>query len=152
MAVSGADEGVRVFASTNQTTWGAVFVYEAFLRDGQTNLIRNTVTSTQEGTNRFHRFYHGGQYLGSYVFGTNSSGCTTQPGCPYMLSFVYGPSNELRSVIVGDSEGHVVDVFGCTNGIISPAPVSLIRESKRIDVKMSNHIHPDGIRREVWGE
>jgi len=150
--VLGADDEVRVFTSVQQLSWGATNILEDYVRGGETNLIlrRTTLIAPHEPLYRFHQFFHGGERLGCYVTGTNNSGCITRPSSRYMLSFSFGATNELRAVVVGNEKGEVVDAFGCTNGVITPVSTSTLRQAKFID--MRQYVHPESIRRNVWGE
>ncbi len=148
--VLGADDDVRVFTCTQNLSWGATNIVETYVRGEETNLICTMLIAPHEPLYRIHQFFHRGERLGSYVTGTNSSGCITLPSPQYMLSFSLGPSNELRAVIIGNKKGEVVDAFGCTNGVITPVSTSILRQAKFVD--MRQFVHPDSIRRHVWGE
>ena len=125
-------------------------ITETYVRAGQTNLIRHTDIPSQGETIWSHSLFHGREFLGCFVSGTNSSGCITEPGSQYMLSLSSGPSNELRAIIVGNKNGRVVDAFGCTNGVISPVSTSILRGAT--SVNMRQYMIPDNIRRSVWNE
>jgi len=135
---------------TTQDSGGHTIMTETYVRDGQTNLVRHTDIPSQGQTIRSHFLFHGGELVGCVVNGTNSSGCITEPGSPYMLSFSSGASNELRAIIVGNKKGQVVDAFGCTNGVISPVSTSILREAR--SVNMRQYMIPENIRRAVWNE
>src|SRR5258706_11833952 len=94
-AVCFADE-TRPMFTTNQASGGRAVITETYVRDGQTNLIRHTDIPSQGQTIRSHLLFHSGELLGWFVSCTNNSGCITEPGSQYMLSFSSGPSNELR--------------------------------------------------------
>ncbi len=150
--VFGADDDVRVFTHFQQLSSGATNILEDYVRGAETNVIlrRTTRIDPNKPLYRFHQFFHAGERLGIYVTGTNNSGCITRPSSRYMLSFSFGASNELRAIVVGNEKGEVVDAFGCTNGTITPVSTSKLREAKFID--MRQYVHPENIRRSVWGE
>jgi hypothetical protein len=152
LAAFATDEEIRILTSTNRISGEDVSVYEAYLRGGETNLIRNTRISTQGVQDRIHRFYYDGQYLGAYVSGRKSSGCITEPTSQFMLAFAYGSSNELKAVIVGRKDGQIVDAFGCTNGVLAPVSITLIQNANRFGLNMKSFIHVESIRRHLWGE
>lgn len=145
-----ADDDVRVLSCSQHLDWGATNIVEYYSRGIETNLIRTTLVAPHEPLCRVHQFFHRGQFLGYYVTGTNNSGCITAPSADYMLALSYGPSNDLRAVIIGNKEGQVIDAFGCTNGFISPVGRSMLRQAKFID--MRKFVQPDGLRRQIWGE
>jgi hypothetical protein len=69
---------------------------------------------------------------------------------PVYAELQFRASNELRAVIVGNKKGHVVDAFGCTNGVISPISASILRQAR--SVNMRQYMLPENIRRSVWNE
>jgi hypothetical protein len=148
--VFGADDDVRVLTDIQHLSWGATNIVDYYMRGGETNLICTMLIAPREPLRRFHQLFHGGERLGCYVTGTNSSGCITYPSSRYMLSFSLGPSNELRGIVIGNEKGEVVDAFGCTNGVITPVSTSMLRQAEPID--MRRFVHPESIRRHVWGE
>jgi len=125
-SVLGADNGIRVFTTVKTNESGVISTKDVFTRDGQTNLVRSTLTKAGVMQIQLHRFYHGGSLAGSFVARTNSSGCTTEADSHYSLSFEFLPSKEVRSAVIGTKDGVVVDMFNCTNGLFSPMESSLI--------------------------
>lgn len=123
---------IRVFTRTDaKVSPGYLVTYEEFTRNGQTNLLR--VTTVKDGvTNSIaHNFYHQGTYLGRYSQGGGFTFVNSAPGVPYVLSFVWDSSNQIRTASVTTSNYVILDSFNCTNGIFYPAASSAIEESNR---------------------
>lgn len=123
---------LRVFTRTDaKVSPGYLVTYEEFTRNGQTNLLR--VTTVKDGvTNSIaHNFYHQGTYLGRYSQGAGLTFVNSAPGVPYVLSFVWDSSNQVRTASVTTSNYVILDSFNCTTGVFYPAARSAIAESNR---------------------
>jgi hypothetical protein len=142
------DNDIRVFAGGRDSTSGGSVITETYVRSGETNLIRQTVFLPPEPLVVYYRFFHAGEFLGSFSTSTNSSGWVSEPGSQYMLSFSWGPSNDLLGVVIGDKGGAVVDAFSCTNGVIFPIPTSMLRQARHVN--MTYHLRPGTIWQSVW--
>lgn len=129
----GADSGIQVVstAKTNAQT-ASITTKDAFTRDGQTNLVRDTKTKAEVVQIRIHRFYRGGTLVGDFVAMPNSSGFTTEAGTPYSLSFEFDASKSVKSAVIGSKDGVVLDAFTCTNGVFSPVESSLITKANSV--------------------
>ena len=133
LSVLAADTNeIRVLTRTDtRVSPGCLVTYEEFTRSGQTNLIR--ITSVKDGvTNSLaHNFYHRGVYLGRYSQAGGYAFVNSAPGAPYVLSFVWDPSNQIRSATVTTTNYVILDSFTCANGIFYPEDSSRIEESNR---------------------
>ena len=118
---------IRVVTRTNdKVSPGYLVTYEEFTRSGQTNLLR--VTTVKDGvTNSVaHNFYHQGAYQGGGYTFVNSAA-----GAPYVLTFTWDPSNQIRAASVTTTNYVLLDSFTFTNGIFYPEDSSRIEESNR---------------------
>src|ERR1041385_3431828 len=62
---AGGASDIQIFTRTNTNiSPGYVTMYEEFTRDGQTNLLRITVTKDGMVQDRAHNFYYQGAHLG----------------------------------------------------------------------------------------
>ena len=129
VSVLGVDTGIRLVTTvkTNADT-ASIYTRDVFTRDGQTNLVRTTKTKGGVVEGRIHRFYHAGVLVSDYDAIRDSSGFTTEAGCPYSVTIEFWPSKEVRSVVFG-TNGVVLDWFTCTNGVFSPVDSSLITKA-----------------------
>jgi hypothetical protein len=143
-----ADNDIRVFAGGRDSTSGGSVIRETYVRGEETNLIRDTFFLPPEPLVVYHRFFHAGEFLGTFSTSTNSSGWISQPGSQYILSFSWGTSNDLHGVVIGNKDGSVVDAFSCSNGVIFPIPGSMLRQSRHVN--MNNHLGPETIWQSVW--
>ena len=127
----GADSVIQVFstAKTNAQT-SRIDMEDVFTRDGQTNLVRRTRTSmTGVVQIRIHRFYHAGVLVGDYVAMRDSSGLTTEAGCPYSVSLECDATHAPKSVVVGTKDGTILDAFSFTNEFFTPIEGALISKA-----------------------
>lgn len=125
VSVLGADTGIRVATTvrTNAVT-GSISTKDLFTRNGQTNLVRNTITKAGRVQFRLHRFYHAGSLVGDLTEAPDTSLTTSEPESPFGLAFKYGPSSQLKHVAILGPEGMMVDAFSSTNGVLTPVPNS----------------------------
>lgn len=130
LPVFGADGGIRVVttARTNAET-ASIYVKDFFIRDGQTNLVRQTKTQAGLVQIRIHRFYHAGLLVGDYFAMPDSSGFATEAGTPYSVNLEYDALRNPKSVVIGTKDGVILDAFGYTNGLFSPVESSLITKA-----------------------
>ena len=133
LPVCAADTGeIRVVKRTDsKVSPGNLVTYEEFTRNGQTNLLR--ITSVKDGvTNSVaHNFYYQGAYLGRYSQSGGYTFVNTAAGAPYVLSFVWDSSNQIRTASVTTTNYVILDSFICTNGIFYPEDSSRIEESNK---------------------
>ncbi len=105
---------------------------EAFTRDGQTNLVRQTHTKDGVILFRSQSFYHNGVEAGVYTYeranGTNT-GIASSAGSPYYFNVIFDSSMKPRSANIVATNLAMVDWFLCTNGIFYPADSSLIQQA-----------------------
>jgi hypothetical protein len=136
-SILSADTGIQVSTTVKTNDSGSISTKEIFTRDGQTNLIRNTSTKSGTVQIRIHRFYYNGSLIGDFVATPDSSGFTTEAGSLYSASFEFGPTQVVKSAVIGTKDGVVLDAFMATNGIFYPVDISLLRKANDIgsDVK-----------------
>lgn len=140
LSVVAADTNdVRVFTTTVTNIQPSYLNTEdVFTRGGQTNLVRQTHTKDGAVLFRAQTFYHQGAKLGQHIYNGSETIMGSTPGAPYYLAYVFNPSNQLRSAIIGTIHTNEVtsgsitivtlDSFGCTNGVFYPRDGSWIRE------------------------
>ena len=129
---AGGASDIQIFTRTNTNiSPGYVTMYEEFTRDGQTNLLRITVTKDGMVRDRAHSFYYQGAYLGRYTWAGDITIMNSAAGAPYSLNFVLNSSNQPVAASVMATNYVILDSFTCTNGIFSPEESSRIRESNR---------------------
>jgi hypothetical protein len=121
-AVLAADTNEILVVSTAKTNAqsGSVTTTDVYLRDGQTNLVRDTRTKAGAVQIQIQRFYHAGYLVSDFMTMPNSSGLSVEAGSPYAVSFEFWPSKEVRSAVIGTKDGVILDAFTCTNGVFYP--------------------------------
>ena len=128
----GADDiRLAVSAETNAQS-GAITTKEFFTRGGQTNLVRHTKAKAEKVEIRIHRFYREGRLLGDYIALPDSSAFATEAGSPFSISFEYGRNKEVKSAIIANGKGEILDAFTCTNGVFSPVESPQLRKMNAI--------------------
>jgi len=78
-----------------------------------------------------HNFYHQGTYLGRYSQGGGSTIVNSAANAPFVLTFVWDSSNQIRAASVTTTNYVILDSFTWTNGIFYPDESSRIEESNR---------------------
>ncbi|MGD1086981.1 MAG: hypothetical protein ABSA47_19780 [Verrucomicrobiota bacterium] len=131
-SVLGADTSIRVATTFTTNASGSVSTKDVFTRNGQTNLVRNTSTTSGVVQIQMHRFYYDGLLVGEFVAMPESSGSTAEAGSPYSIGFAFGPNKEVKSAVIGTKDGVVLDAFMATNGAFYPADISLIGKANDI--------------------
>lgn len=123
---------IRVVTTSQTNESGAISIKQVFTRNGETNLVRNTRTKSEMVQIRIHRLYHGGALVGMLTAMPDSSSTMSEPGSPYAVDFEYGPSNQLKYAAIFGKNGIVVDIFICTNGILTPVATSELQEAAQV--------------------
>ena len=133
LSVLAADTNeIRVVTRTDaKVSPGYLVTYEEFTRIGQTNLLR--ITTVKDGvTNSIaHNFYHQGAYLGRYSQGGGYTFVNSAARAPYVLTFVWDSSDQIRTASVTTTNYVTLDSFTYTNGGFYPVASSEIEESNR---------------------
>ena len=125
-------DDIRVFTRTNTNiTPGHLITFEEFTRDGQTNLLRITVTKDGVLQHRSHNFYHNGADVGRHIWSGKNTIISSVPGAPYSLNFVLDSSNQPVAASILITNYVILDSFTCTSGVFYPEDSSRIRESNR---------------------
>jgi len=123
---------IRLVTRTDAKVSPGYFVtYEEFTRSGQTNLLRVTTVKDGVANSVAHNFYHQGAYLGRYSQGGGYTFVNSAAGAPYVLTFTWDPSNQIRAASVTTTSYVLLDSFTFTNGIFYPEDSSRIEESNR---------------------
>jgi hypothetical protein len=133
LSVLAADtNGIRVVTRTNtKVSPGYLVTYEEFTRSGQTNLLRVTTVKDGVTDSVAHNFYHQGAYLGRYSQGGGYTFVNSAARAPYVLTFTWDSSNQIRTASVTTTNYVLLDSFTFTNGIFYPEDSSRIEESNR---------------------
>jgi hypothetical protein len=135
---------IRIVSTCRTNKSGSISTREAFIREGQTNLVRLTTSRAGVVQTQVHRFYHKGLLIGDYVVMRDSSGFTTEAGCPYSVSLEFWPSREVRSVVFG-TNGIAIDAFMATNGLFYPADTAFIRKANGFAGDLSKLLSPSHV-------
>ena len=131
-AFAGDTNEIRVVTRTDaKVSPGYLVTYEEFTRSGQTNLLRTTTFKDGVTNSIAHNFYHQGTYLGRYSQAGGYTFVNSAAHAPYVLTFVWDSSNQIRTASVTTTDYVILDSFTCTNGIFSPEDSSRIEESNR---------------------
>jgi hypothetical protein len=143
-SIFGADTSIQVLtiAKTNAVS-GRISRRDVFTRDGQTNLVRTTVTTRGVSEGPLHKFYHDGVLVGECWAFQDSSGFITEAGSPYSVIVKYWPSNNASQAFICTKDRVVLDYFTATNGVFYPADRSAVREANKMTKEMSKAISPD---------
>ena len=120
---------IRLVTTSRTNESGAISIKEVFTRNGETNLVRNTRTKSGMVQMRIHRLYHGGALVGMLTAMPDSSSTMSEPASPYAVDFEYGPSNQMKYAAIVGKDGIVVDIFTCTNGVLTPVASSALQEA-----------------------
>ena len=133
LSVFAADTNeIRVVITTKtDIPAGYLLTFEEFTRGGQTNLLR--ITRTKDGVSEYraHNFYHNGVHLGRYIHDGGYTFISSAAGAPYVLTFAWDSSNQIRAASVTTTNYVLLDSFTFTNGIFYPEDSSRIEESNR---------------------
>ncbi|MGA2602726.1 MAG: hypothetical protein ABSG14_00715 [Verrucomicrobiia bacterium] len=103
--------------------------WETYTRNGSTNLLRETDIRKGLVGARVHRIYCGGQLAAGILWMTNGYTVLVETGLSVRVNTFFKTDGELDSVMLGTEDGHVVDLFTATNGVLYPAQNSEIKEA-----------------------
>jgi hypothetical protein len=140
-SVFGADTSIRVVTTskTNDVS-GTILTMEVFARDGQTNLVRTSLTRRGVSDGPLQKFYHDGVLVGESWAFQDSSGFITEPGSPYSVIVKYWPSNTASQAFICTKDRVVLDYFTATNGVFYPAESSALRAANKMTAEMNEII------------
>jgi hypothetical protein len=140
-SVFAADNNIRVISSskTNAVS-GRIFTMEVFTRNGQTNLVRTTVTRQGIPEGPLQKFYHDGVLVGECWTFQDSSGFITEAGSPYSVIVKYWPSKNASQAFICTRDRVVLDYFTSTNGMFYPADGSAVQAANKMTTEMSKAI------------
>ena len=123
LAAEASDVHVITMTTTNAAS-STVTTVDVFMRNGATNLVRQTKIGDGGVDVRLHQFYHDGSLVAEFGGTGGNRAFTTSVGSPYRLSFGFGPTGEIFSALIATKDGVCVDAFGCTNGMFYPEDAS----------------------------
>lgn len=132
----GADEGIKV-VTTTKTNSGVILTQTVFTRDGQTNLIRSTMTLRGKVQSPDHKFYHNGFLVGHISSMANFSVFAGAADCPYSLEGSFRTNGGVWWAEICTKDGVVVDWFTATNGLFWPAPRSEVQNMSKMTTALS---------------
>ena len=131
-----------VTTATTNTPNKYLETVEVFTRGGQTNLIRQTHTRGGVVLFRAQAFYCEGTDMGRYIYNGAETSIGSTPGAPYVLTYRFDSSNQLRSAIISTVRTNnrtprsitivTLDSFGFTNGVFYPRDGSWIGEANSL--------------------
>ena len=140
-SLSGADTDIQIVTTTKtNATSDIILTQTVFMRDGQTNLIRDTMSTRGKVTGQNHKFYHDGYFVGEIKSMADFSVFTGASDCPYLLEGFYRTNGGVWQADIRTKEGIVLDHFIVTNGIFWPAPKSDVQNLKKMTTDVS-HAH-----------
>lgn len=126
LAAEASDLHVITMTTTNPVS-SSVTTVDVFVRNGATNLVRQTKVGAGGVDVRLHRFYHNGSLLAEFGGAGTNRAFATSVGSPYRVSFGFGPTGEIFSALVATKDGVCLDAFGCTNGMFYPEDASGVK-------------------------
>ena len=123
---------IRVVTRTDpKVSPGYLVTFEEFSRGGQTNLLRTTTVKDGVTNSIAHNFYHQGAYLGRYSQAAGHTFVNSAASAPFILTFAWDSSNQIRTASVTTTNYVTLDSFTCTNGMFYPVANSEIEETNR---------------------
>jgi len=133
-AVATPQAGIQVFseARTDAKT-GVTQTRETISRDGQTRLVRLTVTKGAEFIVRTQTFHYGGQAVAVFTQRTvprSEAFTTVTYENPCRVSLEFSTSKDIEKLIIFNDEVGVTDGFTCSNGIFQPMTDAELRAGK----------------------
>ena len=144
----GADPSIQVTTTTKTNAEIAtIYATDIFTRDGQTNLVRSTLTKQGKVEGRTDKFYRDGFLVGEIVFTADVSQFTAAADSPYSLQGTYRSGVGISQACICTKDGVVLDYFIATNGVFWPASPSELQnlskmttDESRARAKMMEHI------------
>jgi hypothetical protein len=100
--------------------------WETYKQNGSTNLLRETDMRNGLTLCRVHRVLYGGQLAASILWVTNGYTVLVETGLPFQVDTMFKSDGSLDRVILGTTDGGVLDFFTATNGVLYPAQDSEI--------------------------
>jgi hypothetical protein len=133
----GADEGIRVVTTTKTNAQSdVVLTLAVFTRDGQTNLVRSTLTRHGKDESPSYKFYHDGFLVGEISSVADFSVFKGAADCPYSLEGYYR-NGSIWQACICTKDGVIVDYFTATNGLVWPAPRSDLQNVNKMTTATS---------------
>ena len=152
LSVLGADTGIKILTTLTTNQSGAVHAKSIFTRDGETNLVYKASTKSGIVQIRIHSFYHGGLLVGEFISTPDSSGFTVEAGSPYSMSFEFGPSQTVKSAVIGTKDGVMLDAFMATNSVFYPVESSTLRKANDVGSDVKQVLSPTNITNKTSDE
>jgi hypothetical protein len=136
-----ADPALRQFTLV-KTNGNAVLTLDVFTRNGETNLVRNTVVRNGVLESRNHKFYQDGMLVGAHWSYPDSNGFITEANSPYSMIFQSSPSNIVSAAYICSPERIVIDYFTATNGVFYPVDTSAVQEARQMTTEIQKQVSP----------
>ena len=148
VSLFGADDGIQVTTTTTTNAEIAtILTTDIFTRDGQTNLVRSTLTIQGKNQSPDYKFYHDGFLVGEIRFTADVSQFTAAANSPYSLQGTYRSSAGIWQMCICTKGGVVLDCFTATNGVFRPVSSSNLQnlnkmttDESRARAKMMEHL------------
>lgn len=77
----------------------------------------------------------------------STSGLTTEPGTPYSVSVEFGTNNTIKSVIIGNKGGVLLDSFSWSDGLFEPVPSATIQRANDVGADLGKLFSPERIEK-----
>lgn len=121
--ITRADSGVTVSSTTQYLTpeKSVSVVRDVYLRDGQTNLVRETRSRDGQLLVRTQEFCQGNTRIGICFTSPDGTTFQTESGSDLTLAFGFLKRKDTDFVCIRNKNGLIIDAFSCTNGIYYPA-------------------------------
>ena len=139
-SIYGADTGLQVTTRAKTNSLGEVQAVDFFTRDGQTNLVRLTVTQQGKITSQHDIFYHGGIRVGTFWSEADSSGFMTEADSPYCLIGKTWTGKGVSQAFICSADKVVVDYFNATNGQYYPVSSAELQHAQKMTSDMSKAV------------
>jgi hypothetical protein len=140
-SIFAADPSLQQF-SLVKTNNDVVLIEDVFTRNGETNLIRNTLTRNGAFESRTQKFYQRGLLVGEHWTFPDSSGFITEANLPYTMILRSSPSNHISFAYICSADRIVIDYFIATNGIFWPVDATAVQEARRLTTEVQKAITP----------
>ena len=140
-SVFAADRTLQQFSFV-KTNADLVFIEEVFTRNGETNLVRDTLMRRGILESRTHKFYQGGLLIGEHWSFPDSAGFITEANLPYTMILRSSPSNNVSFAYICSPDRIVIDYFMATNGVFYPVDSSTVQEARKLTTEVQKPVSP----------
>ena len=140
-SIFGADPSLQQL-SLVKTNSDVILTEDVFTRNGETNLIRNTLTRCGVFESRTQKFYQGGLLVGEHWNFPDSTGFLTEANIPYTMILRSSPSNNTSFAYICSADRIVIDYFIATNGVFWPVDTSAVQEARKMTTEIQKATAP----------